>query len=232
MPLPISLASSSDCSSLVSTTLFIGACSSSIRPYCKEMTDPDDLYPSWVSWCFDSQRRPVCPSLWDERDDCDAVDCPFAHDVESVYVHGTCALPLRLLQEDANVGELEEYLRMHSMLEGGTDSSPVVAEQTQSEQDEEDVRRIYKEMNEFEEEKSKDDSFKPVSVKPCSYFSETGNCLRRSTCPFSHEQSEEVFVEDVKSRWYPSGKDCECCGGFIYKCGKEACSRAGKCVAC
>lgn len=184
------------------------------------------MYP--ISWCFDSTRRPVCPSLWDERDECDAADCPFSHAVESQYVQGTCMLPLRLLEDNADLGELAAFLGQQSDVVA--DAGAAEVEQPQSEEDEEAVRRIYKEMSEFEEEKKSE--VRPTHQKPCLYFLETGNCLCRAVCPFAHEAQEEPFVEDVNSRWYPSGKDCECCRGFIYKCERAECRSAGQCTSC
>ena len=197
------------------------------------MTEPEEMYLSVVNWCFDSSHRPVCPSLWDEREECDRSDCPYSHEVEGAYQHGTCALPLHLLDESANIQDLAEYLAQHSMFEG-TEPAATVIEKTQSELDEEEVRRMLEEMKKFEEEKGKEEEEKlrAYTQKLCPYFAETGNCLRRAECPYSHDSSEEAFIEDVHGRWYPSGKDCECCRGYIYKCEKEGCQKLGVCAAC
>lgn len=191
------------------------------------MTEP-------VEWCFDSSHRPVCPSMWDEREQCTGADCPYSHEAENVYIHGICALPLHLLEEGANIQELADYLSQHSMLDSAPESVPIIPEKTQSEQDEEEVRRMLEEMKKFEEEKEKeeDDKLHAYTQKQCPYFAETGNCLRRAECPYAHEAEVETFVEDVHSRWYPSGKDCLCCKGYIYKCEQEACKKQGVCAAC
>jgi hypothetical protein len=199
------------------------------------MTDPEEeMYPSWVSWCFDSQHRPVCPSLWDERQDCDGGDCPYSHQAENIYISGSCALPIRLLDEDANIQELADYLYTHSNLDQSEPNPEVSRPRTQSEEDEEDVRIVLEEMTTFEEKDKEDFELKSrtFDLKLCPYFLETGNCLRKLECPYAHETHEEGFVEDIKSRWYPRGKDCECCRGYIFKCEKERCQEQGVCATC
>jgi hypothetical protein len=90
---------------------------------------------------------------------------------------------------------------------------------------------MFKEMSEFEEQKGEEEKLQDYARRPCPYFLETGNCLRRAECPYAHGAAEEL-VEDVNGRWYPNWQDCACCQGFIYKCTKEGCQKQGRCVTC
>jgi len=191
------------------------------------------MYPSVVKWCFDSQRRPVCPSLWDERaeDDCDLSTCPYSHEVESIYLQGECQLPLALLDEEADIGVVAEYLATHSLIDIPPEHvQQEAAEVTEGQQDEEYIRKMLEEMRMFEEQRGEEEKLQSSTHRLCRYFVETGNCLRRTECPFSH--GEEGFSEDVNERWYPHWQNCACCRGFIYKCAKEGCAKQGCCVTC
>lgn len=184
------------------------------------------MYPSWVSWCFDSTRRPVCSSLWDDRSECSGPACPFSHLLEASYSHCTCSLPLRLLEESADLNELVAYLVQTAAPEEETARPAADASgPTQSDQDEEDVQRMLHEMQSFEEENRTDSEL-------CQYYLETGNCLRRDTCPYSHGRGLEEGQEDVRSRWYPHCKDCTCCQGWVFQCAQEECRLRGSCQAC
>lgn len=187
------------------------------------------MYPSWVSWCFDSSRRPVCSSLWDDRYECTGPACPFSHLLETSYTHCTCSLPLRLLDDSADLNELVDYLSQVAVIpeEAGAKAAAEVVEPTQSDQDEEDVRRMLEEMKTFEDETSN-----TARLEPCRYYQETGNCLRRENCPYSHGQREAEEGEDVRSRWYPSYMSCTCCQGWVYKCQNQECRLVGSCQAC
>ena len=198
------------------------------------MTDQDEMYPSVIKWCFDSHRRPVCPSLWDERaeDSCDQSTCPYSHEVESIYLQGECQLPLKLLEEDADIQEVAAYLMEHSLLDevpAGSGEQPT-EDVGASQQDEEYVHTMFEEMRRFEEQKGEEEKLQDYAQKLCPYFAETGNCLRRAECPFAHGLEESA--EDVNGRWYPSWRECECCQGFIYKCTKESCQNQGRCITC
>lgn len=179
------------------------------------------MYPSWVSWCFDSEKRPVCSSLWDERYECVGPCCPFSHQIESSYLHCTCSLPLRLLDDSTDPNELFDYLVQTAAVETAEVHRTVV-EPTQSEQDEEDVRRMLEEMQSFEEERR----------EVCRYYLETGNCLRRDSCPYQHGKGDDESAEEVRNRWYPSNQDCTCCQGWVYKCQHPACALLGRCETC
>lgn len=196
------------------------------------MTESEEMYPSVVKWCFDRQRRPVCPSLWDERveaDDCDLSVCPYSHEVESLYLQGECQLPLALLDLEADIQEVANYLATHSLIEELPAEAQQEAEEMEASlQDEAYVRGLLEEMRKFEEAKAESEELS--TQKPCRYFAETGNCLRRVDCPYAHGATDSP--EDVVGRWYPNWQDCACCQGFIYKCGKEACAKQGQCVSC
>jgi len=182
------------------------------------------MYPSWVSWCFDSARRPVCSSLWDDRYECSGSACPFSHVLEAAYSHCTCSLPLRLLEESADLNELVTYLtQTASPEEADTNAAVDAPGPTQSDQDEEDVRRTLQEMQSFEEE---------TRPSLCQYYLETGNCLRMDTCPCSHGKGEVEAGEEVRSRWYPNYRDCTCCQGWVFQCKEEVCRLMGACQAC
>lgn len=198
------------------------------------MTEGEEMYPSVVKWCFDSQRRPVCPCLWNEgaEADCDTSTCPYSHEVEANYLQGECQLPLALLDDEADIREVANYLAEHCLIDE-IPTGPVnqVSEEVvASHQDEEYVHMMFVEMSEFEEQKGEEEKLHFYSHRQCPYFQETGNCLRRAECVYSH--GAEETVEDVNGRWYPSGKDCVCCQGFIYKCAKEGCQKQGRCVTC
>lgn len=199
------------------------------------MTEGEEMYPSVVKWCFDSQRRPVCPSLWDERmeAECDLSTCPYSHEVEANYLQGECQLPLALLDEEADIREVALYLSEHCLIDEipAGPAEQVPEEVAASHQDEEYVHTMFKEMSEFEEQKREEEKLHDYALRPCPYFLETGNCLRRAECPYAHGAAEEL-VEDVNGRWYPNWQDCACCQGFIYKCTKEGCQKQGRCVTC
>lgn len=198
------------------------------------MTEGEEMYPSVVKWCFDSQRRPVCPSRWDERveTECDTSICPYSHEVEASYMQGECQLPLALLDEEADIREVANYLAEHSLIDeiptGPADQ--VTEEVVASHQDEEYVHNMFAEMRAFEEQKGEEEKLQSYAHRLCPYFQETGNCLRRAECVYAH--GAEETVEDVNGRWYPSWQDCACCQGFIYKCAKEGCQKQGHCVTC
>jgi hypothetical protein len=180
--------------------------------------------PDYVPWYLDEASHPVCPSFWEDFE-CDRPSCPFSHKTARFM---TSVVFTEDLTSDllAMHKFLLSYISNHPNKELITTHS--ADPNIENEKEFEKIDQLFDEMAEFERGAN---FIEPGTF--CYFLKETGNCVLKGLCEYSHSQVDDPENEgDWQDVWYPDCMSCECCKGYVYKCSVEACKSNGKCLEC